>query len=217
MRHFAVILLVLLASASQAQQSPSGRPRKLDVPGLTSPADPVKLTPAATEFYDKFYQVGFHIPQGWNFERKDGILSNFNADAGSTRRGLDVRGIAAINFNPYPPTTFSGATFYYSVLPVAKTGSCLVQTGAPATKSLTSVSVGGVDFQHGHNEHGAGCIESRIDTFDALRGHSCIRFDLVVNTFCASTSGSMDISQQQLRDIDTRLANILGSVHFDAK
>ncbi|ADV83346.1 hypothetical protein [Terriglobus saanensis] len=218
MRLLTAVFLLAFSAASHAQQMPSTRPRKLDIPGLTSPAVPGKLTPAATEFYDKLYKVGFHIPEGWNFERKDGVLSNFNVDTGTTRRELDVRGVAAINFNPYPPTTFSGATFYYSVLPIAKADSCLVQTGAGRMKPLGSASVGGIDFQHAHDQHGAaGCIESRIDTFAAMRGHACIRFDLVVNTFCGQTSGSMDITEQQLKDIEIRLANILGSVHFDAK
>ena len=50
-----------------------------------------------------------------------------------------------------------------------------------------------------------------------MRGQSCLRFDLLVNTFCAETSGAMEINAEQLKDVEQRLAGILGSVRFESK
>ena len=59
------------------------------------------------------------------------------------------------------------------------------------------------------------CTESRDDVFTTMRGGTCLRFDLVVNTFCSQTSGALELSPKQLGDIDTRLGGILQSIHVD--
>ncbi len=187
------------------------------VKGITEPDEPEHPTPAATDFHDAKYRLGFHVPAGWNFVRKDGALSNFGVDVRTTNRQLDVRGVASLNYNPYPVSTFSSATFYYSVVPRATAAVCAAQATTSHLKPRPDVHVAGIAFKHGKDEHGAVCTESRDEVFTAMQGKSCLRFDLVVNTFCAQSSGAMEISGSQLSDIDTRLANILGSLKIDGK
>ncbi len=190
------------------------RPR-LGVRGLTEPDEPAYPEPAATNYHDAKYKLTFHVPAGWNFERHDGVLSNFGVDTRATRRNLDVRGVAALNYNPYPVSTFASANFYYSVLPHANPQTCADQASSGHVTPLGEAQVDGISFRHGRDQHGHVCTESRDEVFTTLRGKSCLRFDLVVNTFCSETSGAMEISPNQLRDVDSRLAAILGSVHFE--
>ncbi|SEC46087.1 hypothetical protein [Terriglobus roseus] len=187
------------------------------VKGITEPDDPEHPMPAARDFHDPRYHLSLHVPAGWNFERRDGVLSNFGVDVRTTKRTLDVRGVASINFNPYPVSTFSGATIYYSVMPKATAASCAAQaTTAPLTPQ-NDVRIGGLPFKHGRDEHGHVCIESRDEVFTALQGRSCLRFDLVVNTFCSQTSGAMEISKDQLADVQGRLGKILGSLTVEGR
>ncbi len=187
------------------------------IKGLTIPDEPEDPQPAATDYVDRKYRLSFHVPAGWNFERKDGVLSNFGVDVRTTRRQLEVRGVAAINYNPYPPTTFAGATFYYSVMPRSSEAGCAAQTTAGGLKPRGEVRIAGLPFKHGQDQHGAICTESRDDVFTTLRGGSCLRFDLVVNTFCSQTSGAMEITPDQLGDVNTRLGNMLGSIRIDRR
>lgn len=218
---------VLLTGLSAGAQQP-GAPGNVQKPvtpkmpshslrGFTIPDEPQHPEPAATEFRDSKYQVSFHVPAGWNFERKDGLLSNYGVEIHPGRR-TDVRGVAAINFNPWPPTTFAGATFYYSVLPRANAQVCDAQLSTgKKMKPLPDAEIAGMLFHHAHEQHGTVCTEARDEVFTAKRGQSCLRFDLVVNTFCSETSGAMEISPDQLKDVDARLAGILGSVRIDGK
>ncbi len=180
--------------------------------GLTVPADPEHPEPAARDFNDARYGVSFHVPAGWNFERKDGVLSNFGVETRTSRRRSDVRGVAEINFNPWPPTTFAGALFYYSVIPQAQAAMCTDQTRTKGMKPLPDEEISGIPFHHGRDTHGAVCTEARDEAFTAMRGSACLRFDLVINTFCSETSGAMEINADQLKDVQMRLAGILGSV-----
>ena len=182
--------------------------------GLTIPADPDDPKPAARDFTDPRYRVSFHVPAGWNFERRDGLLSNFGVETRTSRARSDVRGVAEINFNPWPPTVFSGALFYYSVIPHATAGMCAAQTSTRGMKPLPDTDIAGIAFHHGRDNHGTICTEARDEAFTAMRGPSCIRFDLVINTFCSETSGAMDLTPDQLEDVQTRLAGILGSVRI---
>lgn len=211
-----VVLSILFCSLAVAAQSRQ-KANPMELPGFNVPDEPKQLTPAATDFYDKKYKLRLHIPAGWNFTRRDGEISNFGVDTRNTHSGLEVRAVAAINYNPYPPTTFSGALVYYSVQPRSTPQACAAQSSSGYMKPLGEEMLSGVKFQHGRDNHGVGCIESRDDVFTAMRGGACLRFDLVVNTFCESSSGVHEIGPKQLGDIQTRLANILGSLHFDAK
>ncbi len=186
---------------------------RLPARGLTEPDEPANPDPAAARtFTDAKYKVTFTVPPGWNLERKDGLLSNFGVETRTARRRTDVRGVASINFNPWPITTFAGAIFYYSVIPRADAGQCVAQTATKPVKPLPDADVDGTSFHHGHDQHGAVCTEARDEVFAAMQGNTCIRFDLVVNTFCAETSGAMEITPMQLKDVDKRLASLLGSV-----
>lgn len=182
--------------------------------GFTEPADPADLTPAARDFSDRRYRVSFHLPAGWNFERKDGVISNFGVETRTSRARSDVRGVAELNFNPWPPTNFAGALFYYSVIPKASASMCAAQTSTRGMKPLPPAEIGGVSFHHGRDNHGTICTEARDEAFTAMRGNACMRFDLVINTFCSETSGAMEMTPDQLKDVQTRLAGILGSVRI---
>ena len=210
---FLVFFLSLAAVGPLSAQQ--RRPGSLEIPGLTVPDAPKNLKPFARYIYDKKYKLHFHVPEGWRSESRDGVLSNFGVDTRTTRRGLQVRGVAAIDYNPYPPTTFSGALFYYSVLPTATAAQCSAQTTSRGLKPQSSVTINGRLFYHGRDQHGVGCIESRVDAFTTMRRSSCLRFDLVVNTFCSQTSGAMEITPKQLEDIEGRLTGMLASVTFE--
>ena len=211
-------LAAMCLSGGLAVQAQVPIPRSpKDLPGFTTPKEPVKLNPAARAFIDKKYKLRFQLPGGWDMERKDGYLSNFSHDTRNTTGDLEVRGVAAINYNPYPPTTFSGALFYYSVKPHSNALDCEAQSRVGKLKAVGTVEIDGVTFHHGRDEYGMGCTQSRDDVYTTLRGKSCIRFDLVINTFCQANSGSIEISGNQLGDIQSRLAKILGSVRFDRK
>lgn len=212
---FVAVTLLALPFVMSAQAGKKGIP--MDIPGLNVPKEPKDLKPAATDFYDKQYKLHFHVPAGWNFARKDGELSTFAADTRDAKANLEVRGVAAMNYNPYPPSTFAGALMYYSVLKHTTQQECAGVATSGNLKPLGTTQIAGVTFQHGRDEHGASCIESRNDVFTTMRGSACVRFDLVVNTFCAASSGAMEIQPNQLGDIQARLAGILGSVRFDAK
>ena len=190
---------------------------RLPVRGFTEPDEPANPDPAtARSFLDPKYRVGFTVPAGWNFEKKDGLLSNFGIDTRTARRRTDVRGVAAINFNPWPVSTFAGAIFYYSVIPRADKQMCAAQAATRPVKPLADATIDGMPFHHGHDKHGTVCTEARDDVYTAMQGNACLRFDLVVNTFCAETSGAMEITPRQLEDVDHRLAGLLGSVTLGA-
>jgi hypothetical protein len=222
-RSSACVLFLLVITVSAATQAGAQQKNPLPaiprdphgIKGLTIPDEPEHPEPAATSFHDSRYHVAFQVPAGWNFERRDGVLTTFRTEVRSAKQPIEVRGVAAINFNPYPPTTFAGATFYYSVAPHSDVMSCAAQATTGHMKPKNDLQVAGLPFKHGQDEHGAVCTESRDEVFTALRGKSCLRFDLVVNTFCSQTSGAMEITPAQLGDVNARLANMLGSVRID--
>ncbi len=205
------------ADANPGMNPQEGPKKRLGLKGLTELDEPLHPEPAATDFRDDTYKLSFHVPAGWNFEKHDGVLSNFGVDVRTARRRQEVRGVAALNFNPWPVTTFSGAAFYYSVMPRSDAASCAAQATGGPMKPQKDVRIGGAPFKHGQDRHGVICTESRDEVFTSLQGKSCLRFDLVVNTFCAETSGAMEMNATQLGDMDTRLATILGSIRIDGR
>ena len=208
----ATVLLLLSSSLAAQQATPKS---SQDLKGLTVPNEPSNLQPAALIFRDSKYRVTYRVPAGWDTEHKDGILSDLEKDVRSANRSMQVRGVSAINYNPYPPTTFSGALFYFSVMPNATAQSCGVLATTGKLKPKPDVTIAGMNFKHGQDQHGGMCTESRDEVFTTLKGNACLRFDLVVNTFCSESSGAMEMNAQQLGDVNTRLANILGSIHID--
>jgi hypothetical protein len=168
--------------------------------------------PPAHTFRDARHGVSFQIPAGWNFSRKDSDISTFNLDARSAPHNAQMRAVAAIAFNPFPASTFSGAIFYFSVIPHTTEAECRAQaTGADSTVPIDDVA-----FTRGHDEHGTICIEARNEIYTAERNNSCYRFDLVINSFCGGeVSGVRDITPQQIDAVRKRLESILSTVKFD--
>ncbi len=81
--------------------------------------------------------------------------------------------------------------------------------------SLDLQSIGGMGFLHGHDEHGGMCVEGRDEVYTAYHKGSCYRFDLTVNTFCAVSSGAMELSIRQMRNLEAQMTGILSTVALD--
>ena len=221
-------LLVATASAqtapqpnSQPEQPPVYRvPKVVPVPPLpksryTPPPEPTD--PPARNFVDSRTHVGFHLPAGWTLSRTDGELSTFHFDARSAAPQTNLRAAAALGFNPYPWSTFAGALFYFSTTTKTTPAECAAQATAKPDRAEAPAVVGDVKFAHGHDEHGTLCTEARDEVLTAYRRGSCVRFDLVINTFCAEPSGSREITQAELDSVQKRLVGILESVKLDAR
>src|SRR5579875_2646488 len=169
----------------------------------------------AHAFHDGHFGVQFKVPVGWRLERKDGQVSTFHLDARSASPKAIMRGVAAIQFNPYPYTTFSGALFYYSVAKHVSDAECAREATGSSTRVEDVQNIGGMGFVHGHDEHGKVCVEARDEVYTAYRKGSCYRFDLAMNTFCSVSSGVADMSESELEQIDQRMADILSTVKLD--
>ena len=224
----ALCSLALTASAQQPTPKPA---YKAPIPVPT--AEPAHGAPSS--FVDKHTRVRFTVPPGWEIARKDGQISTFHLDARSAPRKAQLRGLAMLDFNPYPYSTLAGALFYFSVEPHTTDVECAAQASfpsgpldpsdtAPASAPVPASTdahlhkdtqdIAGIAFAHGHDEHGHICIEARDEVYTAWHKHSCYRFDLAMNTFCSESSGAQPISTQQVRAIDQRLADILSTVTF---
>lgn len=169
-------------------------------------------------FHDSRFGVRFRVPQGWDLQRKDGEVSTFHLDARTATPDTQMRSVAAIQFNPYPYSTLSGALFYFSVQKHATDVECARQASAPhahATELQETQLIDGMDFVHGHDEHGKICVEARDEVYTAYRKGSCYRFDLAMNNFCSASSGAADLTDAQLQDIDGQMNAILLSVRLD--
>jgi hypothetical protein len=162
-------------------------------------------------FHDGHYGVTFRVPPGWNFTRRDGEVSTFHADARTAPHTAEMRGVASIDFNPYPYSTLSGAMLYYSVARHAHENECALQASSKGI-SPDVQAIGGITFSHGHDEHGDMCVEARDEVYTAYRKGSCYRFDLEVNTFCSVSSGAQELTSNQLHDVEQRMTSILSTV-----
>ena len=99
-----------------------------------------------------------------------------------------ARSVASLDFNPFPQSNLAGALVYYSVEKRAKPDEC-VQQAAGKKEPQDTQTIGGMNFVHGHDEHGGVCVEARDDVYTAFRKGACYRFDLELNTFCSVSSG----------------------------
>lgn len=183
--------------------------KKITIP--TAP--PATATPQG--FKDGHFGVKFQVPPGWSLTRKDGLVSTFHNDARTALPKAQVRGIASLDFNPYPYSTLSGAVFYFSVTPHSNDEECANEAtpvGAPPAAATDVQDIGGMRFTHGHDEHGEICVEARDEVYTAYRKGSCYRFDMEINTFCAISSGAQEITDGQLESLNQRMADILSSV-----
>ena len=169
------------------------------------------------EFRDGHYGVQFRVPLGWTVNRKDGEVSTFHLDARSASPHTEMRSVLAIQFNPYPYSTFSGARFYYSVERHSTDAECAAQATGPVLShsSLDTQDIAGMNFVHGHDEHGKVCVEARDEVYTAFRKGSCYRFDLAMDTFCSVSSGMQDLTETQVEQIDQRMTDILSTVKLD--
>ena len=205
----AVLLFVSLATLASAQ-TPNPLAR------LAPKPVPEPVSPPARNVRDARDQLTFHLPAGWNFSRHDGEFSTFALDARSALAETQLHAAAALDFNPFPYSTFSGALFYVSVTPRSTALSCSNQAAAPASHTSPPVMLDDLTFKRGYNEHGGSCVESRDDVYTALRGRNCLRFDLVINTFCGGeVSGARDMTPAELDAVRRRMEGVLHSVRFD--
>jgi hypothetical protein len=169
-------------------------------------------------FKDGHFGVKFQVPAGWSLNHKDGLVSTFHNDARTAPAEARVRGIASLDFNPYPYSTLSGAVFYYSVTPHTSDEECAKEAtpvDAPAEDTTDVQDIGGMRFTHGHDEHGEICVEARDEVYTAYRKGSCYRFDMEINTFCSISSGAQEITERQLENLNQRMANILSTVTLE--
>ena len=211
--------LVMCAGLAGAQEKQV--PKVVPVPPLPAGKPrvaPEPTNPPAQDVVDEKTHVTLHLPAGWNVSRTDGELSTFRLDARSAPRRSEFRFAASLNFNPYPRSTFSGALIYLSVLPNTTAGICASETMMPPEKQLQPAVVGDVKFSRGKDEHGHICTESRDVDYTAMRGNSCVRFDLAVNSFCGGeVSGAEDLTEDQLGSLFKRLEGSLGTLEFRGK
>jgi hypothetical protein len=215
-RPFAILALAALPLSFAAAQTPGQQRMAINNPKPVINNEPT--TPPAQHLHLLTSGISLDIPTGWSFSRYDGELSTFALDARSSLSSTRMRGVAALNFNPFPYSTFSGAFFYSSTTPKSSALQCSNQATAPASHPVTTTEIDGVPFKHGYAEHGRSCTEERDEVYTALRGSTCFRFDLVINTFCGGeVSGTRDITERELEAVRHRLEAILTSVKFDAR
>ena len=203
MRRIAVVGLGMMFAAVAAAQ-------------VGVPAEPAKDA-VAVPFHDKQSGVRFVVPAGWSFVQRDREVSTFHLDARSATPKAEMRGVAAIGFNPFPLSTFSGALFYYSVQRHTDDRACARQAFKFGEAQGEVETIGGMEFMHGHDEHGGMCVEQRDEVYTAFRKGTCYRFDLAVNTFCAKSSGASEMTVRQFDEIEARMEGILASVQWDFK
>jgi hypothetical protein len=168
----------------------------------------------AQDFRDVQFGVRFKVPPGWELTRRDHEVSTFRMDARTAPAKLQMRSVVSMDFNPFPQSTLAGAMVYYSVEKHAKAVECVHQATSSAEPEDTQ-DIGGMNFVHGHDEHGGVCVEARDEVYTAYRKGACYRFDLELNTFCAVSSGAAELSDTQMADIEGRMAGILSTVTLD--
>lgn len=206
-RNAGMAIFVGLAAAASPQQRQLPQPR-VQVP--TSATAEMK----EQNFRDAEFGVRFKVPPGWEITRRDHEVSTFRIDARTAPPRLQMRSVASLDFNPYPQSTLAGALVYYSVEKHAKAAEC-VRQAAGKGEPQDIQEIGGMNFVHGHDEHGEMCVEARDEVYTAYRKGSCYRFDLEMNTFCAVSSGATEITESQMQDIEARMAGILSTVTLD--
>lgn len=200
--------LTLLALASLAlSASAQGHLASNRIKVVTAP--PASAKPQL--FHDSKFGIRFTLPAGWTLDRKDGELSTFHLDARSAPEKAEMRAVASLDFNPLPQSVLAGATFYYSVERHTTPDECATQ---PPPETDTQ-DIAGMEFRHGHDEHGQICTEARDEVYTAFRKGSCYRFDLAVNTFCHVSSGADELSEADLTSVEERMTNILSTVVLD--
>ena len=210
-------LLVAASIAAQETTAPHMQvPRVVPVPPVRHSAPPREPNdPPAREVHDPHGPLSLHLPAGWDLSTKDGEFSTFNLDARTAPRNAQLHLVASLAFNPYPQSTFSGARLYVSSASMHSAAACAAQTHTGNFQSLPPTTLDGVAFAGGKDEYGHSCTEVRDVAYTALLHGSCLRLDLVVNSFCGGeVSGAQDLTAAQLDSLYRRLQAILSTVHF---
>ena len=216
-----IACLLSTFALGQTPQQPDKTPRVpkvVPVPPLprskANIAPPEPTEPPARSFTDPLTHISFRIPAGWTLSRRDGEVSTFHLDARTAAPATGLRAVAAMQFNPLPWSTFAGGLFYLSSTPRITASACAAQATGQPNHAAASTTVGDVAFARGHDEHGLACVEARDEVLTAYRRNTCVRFDLVVNTFCPEASGARAITDQELQGLHDRLQKILDSAQF---
>lgn len=210
-----MILAIGLAGPTLAAQSKPATAKGHNP--ASAPAAPAQG--GQRSFHDPTYKISFDVPANWNFARRDHEISTFHLDARRVARTTLLRAVVSMPENPFPASTFSGAYVYFSVTPRVNDAACARQAGPAVQGRRGSVSeIAGISFAHGHDEQKAICTMQRDEVYTTLRGGSCYRFDLTINTFCGGeVSGVKDITEPELDQVRRRLTAILATVRFDAR
>ena len=213
-----LIVLPLLTLVALTCTLAAQHPEPVPVPPLSSRLQPTPepTSPPAQHVHDAREQLSFNLPVGWNLSRRDGDLSTFALDARSAPAHAQMHAVANLAFNPFPYSTFEGAIFYVAATPRSTEQACAAQAVSPGSRTPETIVLGGVPFQHGYSELGRSCVESRDEVYTAMRSGSCLRFDLVINTFCGESSGARDMTAGELAAVEHRLEGVLHSVHFES-
>ena len=199
-------LIPMLAPAAACAQLASAASR----PGDNS-------LPPPRHIHDTHYGVSFDLPAGWNVTERDGDVSTFALDARTAAGNSRMREVAQLAFNPFPTSTFAGALFYFSVTPRATEHSCASQASAQAPRVAATSNIGGLSFAHGYDQHGFFNDTATTEIYTTLHRGACLRFDLVLNTFCGGdVSGVRSMSDAEIQGVRKRLENVLSTVRFDA-
>jgi hypothetical protein len=211
-----MLLSSALAFAQDEKQVPKAVPLPVPVPSLHPKREiPDPETPPARSVTDTKDGISFQLPKAWNLNFKDGEVSTYRLDARTAPRRAQLRAVASLSFNPYPLSTFAGAMFYLSVIPASTAAECAAQTKVKPEKPLPPETIAGISYLRGKDEHGKICTEARDVAYTTMRGASCVRFDMAVNTFCGGeVSGAEEITDAQLGAIFKRMEGMLETVKF---
>ncbi len=205
----------------ETQQPTVPKPVPVPVPkALPAPSGdvPEPLEPPPRDFVDPKLRVSFRLASGWNLSLRDHEVSTFHLDARTAPPATQLKAVASLAFNPFPQSTFSGAFFYLSVTPHSSELACVAQAHGGAEKPLNNLPVAKIPFARGLDEHGQLCTEVRNVTYTAMRGRSCLRFDLTVNTFCGGdVTGVKELTTVQLAKVFRRMEDILNTVQFEPR
>src|ERR1700761_7528541 len=124
-RSTVALAFALFATSTLAQKGSKPASKPVPVPEA-APQGAVEQT-----FKDKHDKVRFTVPRGWETARKDRQISTFHMDARSASSKAQLRGLAMMDFNPYPYSTLAGALFYFSVEPKTTDAECAAQALQP--------------------------------------------------------------------------------------
>ena len=160
----------------------------------------------------------FRLPAGWNLSRRDGEVSTFHLDARTAPKRAELRAVGSLAFKPVSAVYVRGGAAVSECNSKTTQAACAAQTSMRPERPLEPQVLDDVRFSRGNDEHGHICTEARDVTYTALRGGSCVRFDLVINSFCGGeVSGAEDLTEAQLGALFLRMERVLETVKFTGR